>query len=183
VTRWLDQLKPRHVWDLGANTGHFSRIAARLGARTLALDADPACVDTLVQALEREPAGDILPLVYDLANPTPAIGWATEERMTLRERGPADVLLALALIHHLAIGNNVPLPRIAEHFAQLGRHLIIEFVPKSDPMIQRMLASRPDVFDDYDSKRFERAFDARYELRERVAVAGSARTLYLMVAR
>ena len=93
------------------------------------------------------PANDryLLPLMLDLGNPSPALGWASEERASLEQRGPADVVLALALVHHLAIGNNVPLPNVAEFFARLGRHLVIEFVPKSDSQVQRMLSSRTDI--------------------------------------
>ena len=89
-----------------------------------------------------ENASALLPLVSDLANPSPAIGWANGERMTLDERGPADLVLALALMHHLAIGNNVPLGRIADYFARIARRAIVEFVPKSDPMVQQMMAGR-----------------------------------------
>ena len=91
------------------------------------------CSSDLQQSVE-----NLLPLAMDLTNPSTALGWAHQERMSLIGRGPCDTTLALALIHHLAISNNVPLPRIADFFARLGRALIIEFVPKSDTQVQRL---------------------------------------------
>lgn len=183
VTRWLDAARPGTVWDLGANTGHFSKAAARLGATAVAFDADPACVDTLYREVREGGLERVLPLVLDLAAPSPGIGWANSERMTLEARGPADMLLALAVTHHLAIGNNVPLAAVADYFARLGRRAIVEFVPKSDPMVRRMLRSREDVFDRYDQPAFEDAFGARFVIDERVIVAPSDRLLYLMTTR
>jgi hypothetical protein len=183
VTGWLDRLRPATVWDVGANTGQFSKVAVRQGAHAVALDSDPACVETLYRDSRAEGLDNLLPLVADLANPSPAIGWANAERQTLDQRGPADLVLALALVHHLAIGNNVPLPSIADYFARLGRRLVIEFVPKSDAMVRGMLASRADVFEHYSADGFERAFGARFAIEQRAAIPASDRLLYLMTAR
>jgi hypothetical protein len=183
VTQWLERVRPSRLWDLGANTGYFSKLSARQGALTLALDADPACVEALNQDTKRENIGGLLPLVYDLTNPSPAIGWANEERMTLEERGPADMVVALALVHHVSIGNNVPLTAFADYLARLGRRVIVEFVPKSDPMAKRMLAAREDVFADYTIECFEHAFAARFVIDERVPLARSNRVIYLMTVR
>ena len=116
----------------------------------------------------------------DLANPSPAIGWGNAERMTLEERGPADVIMALALVHHLAIGNNVPFEAIAEYFSRIGRRLIIEFVPPSDRMVQQMMIARVQVSGGYTVDQFERAFSSRFTLDEVVTLTPSARRLYLM---
>lgn len=184
VTQWLHRVDARVVWDLGANVGHFSKLAATTGARTVAIDADPACVDLLYRDLRAHAnLPDVLPLVIDLTNPSPAIGWANAERMTLAARGPADLILALAVTHHLAVGNNVPLPKLAAYFASLGRRAIVEFVPKSDPMVQGLLRSRADVFEDYDEAGFERALDRFFLIDERVTLAPSTRTLYLLTTR
>ncbi len=182
VTGWLNRLQPATVWDVGANTGQFSKVAAKQGAHTVALDSDPACVETLYREARAEKLETLLPLVADLANPSPAIGWANVERQTLEQRGPADLVLALAVIHHLAIGNNVPLSAVADYFARIGRRAIVEFVPKSDPMVQRMLASRADVFDSYTAEEFERAFSARFTIEQRAVISTSDRLLYLMTA-
>jgi hypothetical protein len=183
VTGWFERIKPSRVWDLGANTGYFSKLSARQGALTVALDADPACVEALCQEARRGNIAGLLPLVFDLTSPSPAIGWANEERMSLEERGPADVVVALALVHHVSIGNNVPLTAFADYLARLGRHVIVEFVPKSDPMAKRMLTTREEVFDDYTGDRFEQAFSARFVINERVALTGSSRVIYLMTLR
>lgn len=183
VTGWLNRLQPATVWDIGANTGQFSKVAARQGAYAVAFDSDPACVETLYRESRAERLDTLLPLVADLANPSPAIGWANLERQTLEQRGPADVVLALALVHHLAIGNNVPLPSVADYFARLGRRLIVEFVPKSDAMVQGMMASRADVFEHYTAEEFERAFSARFAIEQRAVIPTSGRLLYLMTSR
>jgi hypothetical protein len=103
--------------------------------------------------------------------------------MSLVERGPADAVLALALVHHLAIGNNLPFERIAEGFARLGRILIVEYVPKQDPQAQRLLRSREDVFQRYDQATFERAFETCFRLIVRDELPGSERVIYAMARR
>ncbi len=182
VERMVRSVAPETVWDLGANTGRFSRIAAGTGATTVAMDIDHGAVEAAYRSLEADPPseGTVLPLRYDLANPSPGIGWAATERMTLAERGPADLLLALALVHHLAIGNNVPLARVADHLAELGRNLVIEWVPKHDPMVEVLLATREDVFAGYHDQGFRDAFATRFEFVDEQAVAGTDRVLHLL---
>jgi hypothetical protein len=125
----------------------------------------------------------MLPLVMDLTNPSPSLGWSHRERDSLLERGPAETVIALALIHHLAISNNVPLDRLAEFFTAVGRHLIIEFVPKEDSQVRRLLATREDVFPDYTKEGFEAAFGSSFEILARESIPGSERTLYLLRVR
>jgi ribosomal protein L11 methylase PrmA len=179
VGELIDAAAPSFVWDLGANTGLFSRIAANRGILTLACDIDPAAVEKNYRASREAGEQNILPLVMDLTNPTPDLGWDFAERMSLAARGPADLVMALALVHHLAISNNVPLPMLANFFRRLGRRLLIEWVPKSDSQVQRLLASREDIFPDYTREGFEAAFLRCFELRESVPVADSERILYL----
>jgi hypothetical protein len=118
--------------------------------------------------------------LIDLTNPSPAIGWANEERNSFRQRGPADMVLALALIHHLAISNNVPLPQLAGFFASVGKWLVIEFVPKSDSQVQKLLVSREDIFPNYTRQGLEDAFRQQFKICEAVNVGESERVLYLM---
>jgi hypothetical protein len=118
--------------------------------------------------------------VLDLTNPSPSIGWHNQERDSLLGRAPADMVLALALIHHLAMSNNVPLPQLADFFADAGKWLVIEFVPKSDSQVQKLLSSRKDIFSSYTRESFEEACVARFEIREKIAVEDSERFLYLM---
>ena len=127
-----------------------------------------------------EGSGAILPLVMDLTNPSPSLGWSLRERDSLLERAGVDVVLALALIHHLAISNNVPLEMAARFFASAGERLVIEFVPKEDSQVRRLLATREDVFPHYTREGFERAFGAFFELERGEDVEGTCRRLYLM---
>jgi len=183
VGDYVARVNPKTVWDLGANTGRFSRIPAHQGILTIASDIDPAAVERNYQDCRRSREQYLLPLVLDLANPSPGLGWQNRERLSFIERGPADAVFALALIHHLAIGNNLPLGHVARFCASIGRDLIVEFVPKSDSQVQRLLATREDVFPDYTRDGFEHAFAECFETRDRSAIQGSERILYLMTRR
>jgi hypothetical protein len=178
----LDRTTGGVVWDLGANNGFFSRVASDRGMFTLAADIDPAAVEQNWLACRQGGRPLMLPLVMDLTNPSPGLGWDHRERDSLLDRGPADTVIALALLHHLAISNNVPLDRLAGFFARAGRHLIIEFVPKTDSQVQRLLATREDVFPGYHQAGFEQAFAGRFTIMEKRDIEGSERTLYLMRA-
>jgi ribosomal protein L11 methylase PrmA len=181
VSSFLKTAGGKTAWDLGANTGLFSRITAGNGMETVSFDSDMGCVEKNYLECVKENRTNILPLVMDLTNPSPGCGWENNERSSLLERGPADVALALALIHHLAIANNLPLERIAEFFRRICCKLIIEFVPKNDPQAQRLLASRKDIFPDYARQGFEEAFSKYFAIKESVDIKGTGRTLYLMV--
>jgi ribosomal protein L11 methylase PrmA len=179
----LSEAAPRTVWDLGANTGLYSEAAVQAGAYTIAFDSDGAAVERHYRRCLDRKEPRILPLVLDLSNPSGGTGWANRERASLSERGPADVALALALIHHLAIGNNVPFERIAEFLAETGRTLLIEFVPKDDSQVQRMLATREDVFAEYTAESFERAFARHFRTVSKSPIRESGRTIYRMEQR
>ena len=181
VTGMLRRRSPATVWDLGANTGEYSRAARTVASRVVSFDIDPAAVERNYRRVRADGESGILPLRMDLTNPSPALGWAHRERQSLEQRGPADALLALALVHHLAIGHNLPLERIAGFFARIGRALVIEFVPKSDSQVQRMLRSRPDIFPSYTREGFEAAFRTSFRIEAVEPVSGSERLLYLMV--
>jgi hypothetical protein len=180
VGEYLDRVAPRTVWGLGANRGLFSRIAAEKGAATMAFDIDPACVEMNYLEVVRSGETNILPLAVDLTNPSPRIGWANEERMSLMDRGPEDAAMALALIHHLAISNNVPLFRVAKFFGDICSWLIVEFVPKTDPKVHKLLATREDVFPHYTQRDFEEEFNKVFAIHASQRIVGSERTLYLM---
>jgi hypothetical protein len=179
VQDYLQRIAPKTVWDLGANTGHFSRLAQQTGAEcTLAFDIDPAAVEMHYRLGKQQAAP--LPLLLDLTNPTPGLGWHHNERDSLLARGPADCVMALALMHHLAISNTIPFRQLAAFFKDLCQHLIIEFVPKSDSQVQRLLHSRKDIFPHYDKESFEKAFSLYFDIQCAQAVEGSERILYLM---
>ncbi|HSM72097.1 MAG TPA: class I SAM-dependent methyltransferase, partial [Anaerolineales bacterium] len=180
VSGWISQVEPKLVWDLGANDGTFSRLASDQGIHTISFDIDPAAVEQNYRKTKEKKEQNITPLLLDLTNPSPAIGWHNRERGSLMERAPADMVLALAVIHHLAISNNVPLPQIADFFADAGKWLVIEFVPKSDSQVQKLLISRKDIFPNYTRESFEEAFAEKFAIREKTAVEDSERYLYLM---
>jgi hypothetical protein len=180
VAGFVREVPGPRVWDLGANTGRFSRIAADAGKRVVALDIDPAAAERHYRALRDAGRGDILPLVVDITDPSPALGWAGRERRSLLERADADAILALALVHHLAIGRNVPLPMIAALFADLAPWAIVEFVPKEDPMVRRLLATRRDVFADYDLEGFRAAVADRFEIVHETPLTEGPRVLFLL---
>ena len=180
VHEWSGKIKPALVWDLGANNGVFSRVAGEGGPYVVSSDIDPAAVEQNYRQVKEEKAENILPLLIDLTNPSPSNGWANEERASFGARGPADMVLALALIHHLAISNNVPLRQVAEFFADIGKQLVIEFVPKSDSQVQKLLVSREDIFPAYTREGFEAAFQQRFKICEAANVRESERVLYWM---
>ena len=180
VSKFINQINPERVWDLGANTGAFSRLASEQGIFTVAFDVDPDAVSQNYIQVRRNREANLLPLVMDLTNPSPGLGWAHAERQSLVERGPVSMVLALALIHHLAISNNVPLRKAAQLFTQVGDHLVIEFVPKSDSQVKRLLQSREDIFTNYTVDGFEQAFGYHYEVLAKESLKDSERILYLM---
>jgi len=180
VAAFLERLEPQVTWDIGANTGVFSRIAAAIGSQTISFDVDPAAVQKNYLECVDKKEKNILPLVLDLVNPSGGIGWANQERSSLLERGPADTVLALALIHHLAIANNLSFEKIADFLHKICRWLVIEFVPKNDSQVQRMLTTREDIFSHYDREAFEEAFGQYFAIERSVRIKDSFRTLYLM---
>jgi hypothetical protein len=182
VREWTTRLQPGLVWDLGANNGVFSRVVSEQGPGVIAFDIDPTAVEQNYRQVKAEKNEKVLPLLLDLTNPSPALGWANRERDAFGQRGPVDMALALAVIHHLAISNNVPLPQLADFFAETGKWLVIEFVPKSDSQVKKLLASREDIFPTYTREGFEAAFQEKFKIHEAVSVNESQRVLYLMEA-
>lgn len=172
-------VKPATVWDMGANTGKFSAIAAACGAYTVAMDFDRAAVEAHYLSLRENSSKNILPLIQDLNNPSPALGWAGKERASLKERGPADMVFALALVHHICIGNNVPIESFFSYLSGLGKFLLVEFVPKEDSQVKEMLLMREDIFPSYTESGFEEAAAPYCEIIFKKPLQGAKRTLYL----
>jgi hypothetical protein len=166
------------VWDLGANTGRFSRLSAWHGLTTIAFDQDEACVQELFLEGFKMKDERCLPLVLDLANPTPATGWQHTEHQSLEERGPADCVMALALVHHLLITCEVSMERIAEFFSKIGKRVIIEFVSMEDSQVKRMLSGMKRSFHPIDQDAFEREFDRYFEMKSKHQLPESQRWLY-----
>ena len=169
---------PLCAWDVGCNTGSYSELLLRNHTKSVVgFDLD---LNALEAAVERASGRQLpfLPLFSDAANPSPRQGWAETERFGLHARSNADAVVALALVHHLAIGRNVPLPSVAEWLLRLAPRGVIEFVPKSDPMIQRMLRLRKDIFAAYDQNQFELALCRDARITGKLELSPGGRTLY-----
>ncbi len=180
VTEFVSRVNPKMSLDLGANTGIFSQVMAKFGVYTISSDMDSMAVEKNFNSLSKQ-EGRILPLVIDLTNPSAGIGWGNLERKSFLERcEPVDLVLALALVHHLAIGNNLPFGHIAEVFKGLGKYLIVEFVPKADSQVVRLLSQREDIFGEYSQENFEKVFGQYFDVLEKKLIQGTKRFLYLM---
>lgn len=181
IAQYLDRAAPSGVWDLGGNTGLFTRLASDRGIPSVCFDIDPAAVEANYREIRRRGETTLCPLLLDLTNPGGGLGWAATERSSVLDRGPVDCVMALALIHHLCIANNVPLGQVAALLAGLTReYLIIEFVPREDSQVQRLLRSREDIFSHYHEQGFEEAFLEHFTLESSDRVSGSLRKLYLL---
>jgi hypothetical protein len=180
ISGWLGFIPYSSALDLGSNEGVFTELVAAGNKKLICADVDHYSINRLYQKIKRDGQKNIHPLVTDLSHPAPAIGLNNEERMSFKERVKADLVLALALIHHLAIGKNIPFSGMADFFQQLGHYLVIEFIPKEDEKIRFMLQQKKDVYQDYTEENFLAVFSGRYKLLDRQVVGTSKRTLYLM---
>jgi SAM-dependent methyltransferase len=169
----------RLVWDLGCNDGRYTRIAAHEADYTVAVDADAAVVEALYRTLSDEASETILPLVGNVADPSPGLGWRGSERTPLAERGRPDLTLCLALVHHVALSSNVPVRSFLDWLADLGTELVIELPTREDPMVRKLLARKgPDANPDYATETFERALAERWRVERREALPSGTRILY-----
>jgi len=183
ISSFLDKTRPNQVWDLSAKTGEFSRILSNKSIDTISFDIDPAAVEKNYQEVIKKQEKCLLPLILDLTNPTPSLGWNNEERNSFVSRGPVDLILALSLIQNLAISNNLPFYKIVEFLQKNCTSLIIEFIPKTDSQVQQLLASREDIFDDYDRENFENEFKKKFNIVGSSKLENSERILYFMQKR
>ncbi|MSO40657.1 MAG: class I SAM-dependent methyltransferase [Solirubrobacterales bacterium] len=168
------------VWDLGCNDGAFARIAAESSDYVVAVDFDHATIDALYRSLAEEGSQKILPLVGNLLDPSPGLGWRGAERRPMESRGTPDLVLALALVHHLSITGNVPIADLVDWMASLGATLVVEFPTRDDPMVTRLLAAkREGLHADYELATFERLLGERFELERREQLDAGTRVLFL----
>ena len=179
VKSFIKEIEFKTVIDLGANDGHFSLLFAD-DKQVIATDADSNCINELYRKIKKENKTNILPLVNNLITPSPSIGWANTERESITGRMKADLVLALALVHHLAIAGNIPLPLIAGWLQPMGEHLVIEFVPRSDEKVKLLLQNRRDIFDGYTLENFRSIFAAKYTIVKEEKVGNTGRFLFLM---
>ena len=174
----LASKKHRIVWDLGSNTGRFAKLAARFADYVVAIDSDHESIERLYNELRQETRQNILPLVMDLSDPSPGLGWRGAERRPLLQRGPPDLVLCLALIHHLAITSNIPIADLVDWFADVGADLVIEFPTPDDAMVKRLLINKDSVYADYCVEYFENALGTRFDIRDRLVLPSGTRVLY-----
>ncbi len=167
--------------DFGANNGSFSLPLSEKGIFTIAADGDPVAVNKLFKKISAGKIRNMIPLIVDFTNPSPAMGLGNEERTSFLNRiGDQNLGLCLAFIHHLCIGKNIPLPRVAELLARSCKQLIIEFVPKEDEKVQALLQLKADIYPDYTTGQFEQVFNGHFTIVDSITIPGSVRTLYLM---
>jgi SAM-dependent methyltransferase len=174
----------RRVWDLGCNTGTFSRIAAEHADYVIAMDGDWMAVEHLYRSRKERADGDsILPLVINLSDPSPGQGWRGSERKSLPDRGKPDLTLCLALIHHVVITANVPMADFMRWLADLGTALVIEFVGRDDEMVETLLRNKHDQYDDYRPEVFEALLAEHFDVRDRQPLKGGKRSIYFALPR
>ena len=182
IAGWVDQLPDiKTAIDLGANKGEFTKLLSSKNISTIATDFDPKCINDLYNSGKERKESNILPLILNAAIPSPAIGVNNQERDSFIRRSNTDLVMALALIHHLVIGENIPFEKVAELLSQLGQYLVIEFVPKEDEKTQQLLRTRKDVYANYSQEIFLKKFSTFYSVLQATEITGSGRILFLMM--
>lgn len=180
VTQVISERDWKLVWDIGCNTGEFSRLAAESGAYVVAMDSDQDAVDALYETCKLENQQRILPLVVDLVDPSPSQGWRGQERQSLESRGQPDLVLALALLHHVVIGANIPLPDFVAWLRTLGAAVVVEYISKEDEMVATLLQNKEDIYHDYTETSFEKNLTLAFDIQRREKLKDGLRTLYFI---
>ncbi len=178
ISEFIEDSKPNMLWDIGCNTGEYSEVAISAGAENVVgFEYDQGALELSYQRASKNKL-NFLPLYLDIANPSPSQGWKQAERPGLFERRCGDALIALAIIHHLCIGRNIPLDEITRWLVSLAPTGVIEFVPKTDSMVQELIKLREDIFDNYSAQQFEQALSSVAEIIKSETITESGRTLY-----
>ncbi|MES2679858.1 MAG: methyltransferase domain-containing protein [Bacteroidota bacterium] len=180
ISSIINTLVPKHVLDIGCNDGEFSLICAGKAEQVVSIDSDASVVNNLQAKVSTLGIKNVLPLVVDITNPSPGIGFQNTERTAFLERGKFDLVLALALLHHVTISGNIPFSLFAKQLADLAPMLVIEYVPKEDPQTQRLLVSRKDIFDGYHLEGFVKAFEHFFTVRQQHKISNPERIIFLM---
>jgi ribosomal protein L11 methylase PrmA len=176
VEHCVRQGQARRVWDIGCNTGQFSRLAARYCEQVLATDIDHLAVERLY--LDPQRPANILPLVQNVADPSPSWGWRLQERRDLPQRAQPDMVLCLALIHHVVITANVPLAEFIGWLAGVTDQLLIEYVSRDDDKVQTLLRNKQDTYWDYSREHLEQQLQRHFRIRDTLELRDGRRRLY-----
>jgi SAM-dependent methyltransferase len=178
VQEVVDQHPRKLVWDIGCNTGLFSIIAAKNSSYVISMDRDHLAMEKFYQLLKEKSNTKILPLVMNITDPSSGLGWRCRERKALIDRGKPDLILCLALIHHIVISSHVPLEEFLKWLANTGNELIIEFITKDDPMVKTLLLNKKDNYYDYEQDYFEQALEKYFTIKKKITLQSETRTLY-----
>jgi hypothetical protein len=166
------------VWDIGGNTGTFSKICADHAEQVITVDGDHDAVEKLYLGEKENPASKILPLFMNLANPSPNQGWAGTERLAFTERNKPDFVVCLALIHHICLSANIPIPLFLDWLRSLNAKLVIEFVDRPDEMVQKLILNKKEKYPDYNKDAFERELSSRFNVLDSQDLKGGDRKIY-----
>ncbi|MCB1307868.1 MAG: class I SAM-dependent methyltransferase [Leptospiraceae bacterium] len=180
VSDAVRSIRPQLVWDLGCNAGHFARIAAKHSGYVVACDADHLVIERLFESLCANGPDNILPLAVNLTDPSPALGWNLRERKTMLERGRPDMVLALALVHHIVISGNIPLGEFLDWLSEIGCALVIEFPTRADEMVRSLLRNKADQYSDYSLENFESLLTQRFTIRNRLELKDGRRHIFFV---
>jgi predicted RNA methylase len=180
VEKVVSSARPDLVWDLGCNDGTYARVAATHASQVVAMDADHATVELLYRSLRSSGVRNVLPLVIDVADPSPSLGWRNRERPALLQRPRPDLVMCLALVHHLAIVDNIPLSQVVEWLATLAEVAVVEFVDRHDPMVAQLLGNKSVVHADYSLTRFQHEIAEHFDIEAREELSAGTRTLYAL---
>jgi hypothetical protein len=180
VKKWLAQIPLESLLDAGANEGEFSNLVLDETNYIISADFDHCAVNKLYNKTKQKGITHIYPLLVDFSKPSPALGVNNQERFSFLQRTKVDAVLALALIHHLTIGKNIPFDKITELFSSIGKWLILEFVPREDKKIQFMLEHKKDLYSWYSETEFVKSFGKKFAIVEKQTISNTGRTLYLM---
>jgi len=184
IEQWMHQLQPKSVLDLGANTGRFSFIAAKYASRVIALESDDICVDTIEAQIKNNKNNHVYPLLMDLAETTPNLGALNKELTSIYSRANSQLVMGLALIHHLHISNQLSFMQIAEMFAMFcDQYLVAEFIPITDSKVQLLIKDRNIDLGDYDQGHFMQAMSEWFTVKETITLNASDRVLILFEKR
>ena len=180
VMEFISQINPQLIFDIGANTGNYSALINNNKTAIIAIDTDYQCIEKFYEQIKSNNVQNILPLVNDIANPSSSIGWRNNERNSLLERINPDIVLMLAIFHHLVINNQIQLNMIVEFLSNLSKWIIIEYVPESDEQFKLMTQNRQGDFVYYSETCFEQGFIIAFDIICKRKILGSERVLYFM---